>query len=205
MIYKKGSRGEMVKLIQQALNLYADGIFGRLTEERVKEFQRDNGLKPDGIVGPATMLKIPFLSTKLKKSTRRIDEIIVHCTATPEGKNYTVEDIRACHIKQGWSDIGYHYLIDLNGHCFPGRDVNIIGAHCEGHNSHSIGVAYVGGVEKDNVKKKKDTRTLKQKAALLKLLTELKTLYPKAKIVGHCDYAAKDCPSFDAKSEYVNI
>ena len=203
-LYKRGSRGEVVKQIQKALNLYPDGIYGVNTEEAVKLFQSKNGLKPDGIVGPATLAKL--IPQRFKKSKRTITDIIVHCSATPEGKDYTVQDIRRWHKQQGWSDIGYHYVIYRNGHVEPGRDVNVAGAHCEGHNAKTIGICYIGGVSKDG-KTAKDTRTLAQKAALLSLLTDLKMMYPQARIVGHRDYDTKGkaCPSFDAKTEYKKI
>lgn len=201
-MYKRGSQGEAVMVIQQALHLYPDGIFGRLTEEAVKAFQTENGLKPDGIVGPATMSKLVPLM--VKRSKRVIKEIIVHCSATAEGRDFTVEDIRRWHKQQGWSDIGYHYVIGRHGEQWKGRDVDVSGAHCEGHNRNSIGVCYIGGLDETG-KKAKDTRTLQQKAVLLSLLTELKRLYPDAKIYGHRDFARKDCPSFDAKKEYLSI
>lgn len=208
MIYKKGSRGEIVKQIQKALHLYPDGIFGVLTEEAVKEFQKTNGLIVDGIVGPATIAYL--IPLRLKKSKRTIDEIIIHCSATPEGKDYTVEDIRRDHKKQGWSDIGYHYVIYRDGSIHEGRDVDLVGAHCSknGHNQHSIGICYIGGVEnKPNTPyallKAKDTRTDAQKGALICLLYDLKKLYPKAQIWGHRDFdSGKECPSFDARNEY---
>ena len=209
-LYKKGSRGEDVKQIQKALAgaglaVIADGIYGQNTEDAVREFQKQNGLKADGVVGPATLAKL--IPCRWKKSKRTIKEIIVHCTATPEGRNYTVEQCRADHKKQGWSDIGYHYLIYRDGSIHNGRDVDLIGAHCAtgGHNTYSIGVAYVGGVAKDG-KTSKDTRTLQQKAALLNLLTNLRRQYPQAKIYGHHDFEKKkDCPSFDAKTEYKDL
>lgn len=210
-LYKNGSKGEIVKQIQKALNLYPDGIYGKLTEEAVKAFQKENNLAADGIVGPATLAKLlPFC---IKKSKRTITEIIVHCSATPEGRDYTVEQIRADHKKLGWSDIGYHYVIYRDGTKCLGRDVNLVGAHCSagGHNQHSIGVCYIGGVEnKEGVpyylQKAKDTRTEEQKAALLSLLLELKKLYPNAKIYGHRDFEKKkDCPSFNAKKEYSKL
>jgi N-acetylmuramoyl-L-alanine amidase len=210
MTYKKGDKGEIVKHIQRALHLLPDGIFGKITEEAVRAFQYENGLKVDGIVGPATLAKLGIaVAAGMKKSKRTITEIIVHCTATPEGKDYTVEDIRKWHTAKpphgrGWSDIGYHYVIDRKGHILPGRDVDIIGAHCEGHNAHSIGVVYIGGVSALNGKPK-DTRTLAQKASLIRCLTELKSLYPQAKIYGHCNFSSKECPCFDAKTEYANI
>jgi N-acetylmuramoyl-L-alanine amidase len=204
-LYKVGSRGEVVRQIQKALNLYPDGIFGALTEERVKQFQTDNGLKVDGIVGPATLAKLlPKVTAntlRLKKSRRTINEIIIHCTATPEGRDYPVAEIRRWHLARGFSDIGYHYIIHLDGKIEEGRDVNISGAHCTGHNTNSIGVSYIGGVKSDGVTPK-DTRTIEQKASLASLLMELRKLYPRAKIHGHRDFANKACPSFDATSEY---
>ena len=204
-LYKVGSRGEVVRQIQKALNLYPDGYFGPLTEERVKQYQQANGLKVDGIVGPATLAKLlPKVTANtlhLKKSRRTINEIIIHCTATPEGHDYTVADIRRWHKQRGFSDIGYHYIIHLDGKIEEGRDVNISGAHCTGHNANSIGVSYVGGVKSDGVTPK-DTRTIEQKASLASLLMELRKLYPMAKIHGHRDFANKACPSFDATSEY---
>ena len=210
-IYKIGSRGEMVRQIQKALHLMADGIYGQNTKAAVEAFQREKGLKVDGIVGPATLaLLIP---QRLKKSKRKIREIIIHCTDTPEGRDYTVEQIRADHKRQGWSDIGYHYVIYRNGHIENGRDVDLIGAHCQkgGHNTYSIGIVYVGGCEnKSGVpyekQVRKDTRTLAQKASLLSLLMDLRKLYPDAKIYGHHDFdPGKQCPCFDAKTEYRRI
>jgi N-acetylmuramoyl-L-alanine amidase len=207
MMLKKGSRGELVKQLQRALNLIPDGVFGALTEEAVKAFQKSKGLKQDGIVGDKTWAMLPKpdygVGGILKQSKRNIKEIIVHCTATPEGRAETVESIRNMHKSQGWSDIGYHYLVYLDGSIHVGRDVNIVGSHCVGHNTYSIGVCYVGGVDKKL--QPKDTRTQAQKKALLDVLKKLKTMYPKAKIVGHRDYSSKACPSFDATKEYKNL
>lgn len=205
-LYKIGSRGAMVKQIQKVVGCYPDGIFGRLTEESVKAWQEANGLYPDGIVGAKTLAKMFTGIVGLKKSKRRIDLILVHCTATAEGKDFTVDDIRRWHKERGWSDIGYHYVVYRDGSVHEGRNVDISGAHCEGWNAHSIGVVYVGGCEKDG-KTTKDTRTDRQKVALLSLLMDLRKLYPYAKIAGHRDYdkRGKTCPSFDAKTEYRNV
>lgn len=202
MTYKTGSRGAMVKQIQKALNLYPDGIFGPITEEAVKKFQQSHGLTADGIVSPATLaLLIP---RRLKRSKRRITEIIVHCTATPEGRECSVKEIRQWHLARGFSDIGYHYVIHLDGSLENGRDVDLSGAHCTGHNTNSIGVCYVGGCGKDG-KTPKDTRTEEQKVALLSLLYDLRKMYPGAKIYGHRDFANKACPSFDARKEFQKL
>jgi len=207
-LYKQGSRGEVVKQIQRALNLYPDGIWGPLTTEAVKQFQREHGLKDDGIAGPATLAKLlpgmAKVALGLKRSKRRITEIIVHCTATPEYRDYTVADIRQWHKQQGWSDIGYHYVVYRDGTVHEGRDVDISGAHCTGHNANSIGVVYVGGVATDG-KTPKDTRTDLQKTALLSLLLDLRRMYPGAEIHGHRDFANKACPSFDATKEYREV
>ena len=119
-ILKKGSRGDGVKLLQRTLHLYEDGIFGPLTEEAVKEFQKSHGLVADGIVGAKTWAMLADL-IGLKKSKRSINEIIVHCTASVEGKHFSVEDIRRWHKQRGWSDIGYHYVVYLDGSVHEGQ------------------------------------------------------------------------------------
>ena len=199
MILKLGSRGNEVKVLQEKLNLKADGIFGPLTEEAVKDFQRSNGLEVDGIVGVDTLSKL-----NLSVNKRTIKELIVHCSATPEGKDYSVDTIRQWHLQRGFSDIGYHYVIYRDGSIHIGRDESIIGAHCTGHNTNSIGVCYIGGCASDG-KTPKDTRTLQQKESLLSLLKTLKVKYPNAKIYPHYKFAAKACPSFNAEEEYKNI
>ena len=201
-ILKKGSRGDEVKALQRALYLLPDGIFGTITEEAVMAHQKKYGLNPDGIVGPLTWDTISRTEITLK-TYRKITEIIVHCTATKEGKNITVEDVRRLHKKKGWSDIGYHFLIYLDGAVHAGRSIDVVGAHTKGHNAYSIGVCYVGGL--DTSGKAKDTRTAAQKKSLLALLTELKTRYPNATIHGHNEFANKACPCFNANEEYKNI
>lgn len=214
-LYKIGSCGVVVKQIQKALHLYPDGIYGRMTAAAVVEFQRANGLKADGIVGPATLAKL--IPVRLKKSKRTITDIVIHCTATRAWQDFGADDIRRMHKAKGWSDIGYHYVVRLDGTIEEGRDIDIIGAHVSGHNKYSIGVVYVGGL--DNQGKPKDTRTENQKNALLNLLVDLRKIYPAANISGHRDFSPdknhdgvispdeyiKECPCFDAKSEYHNI
>lgn len=231
----RGSRGEDVKLLQKWLNLYQDGIFGPATESGVKEWQREHGLTVDGIVGPKTWESIYLSSQPIntgievindkvyKRSKRRIDGIVIHCTATPVGAKVTRESIRQTHLARGFSDIGYHYLIMPNGKIVIGRDVDISGAHVYNHNSHTIGIAYVGGVKAgckgDKPSDCIDTRTPQQKEALLSLLKGLRRLYPKATIKGHRDYSPdlngdgiieprewiKLCPCFDAQTEYKDL
>ena len=154
---------------------------------------------------------------------RRITEIIVHCSATPEGCDYGARDIDLWHRQRGFLKIGYHYVVKLDGTIQEGRKLNDVGAHCSGHNANSIGVCYVGGLRSlKGLKGSKgsnssnssnssndlvpaDTRTDAQKFALLKLLQSLKVLYPKARIYGHRDFANKACPCFDATAEYSEL
>lgn len=135
---------------------------------------------------------------------RKINKIIVHCADTPEGRDVRAAEIKRWHTKErGWNDIGYHYVIDLDGTIEPGRPIEVAGAHCTGHNADSIGICYVGGC--DAKMQPRDTRTEEQKAALLLLLKYLVAKYPGAKIYGHKDFAQKACPSFDAKTEYADL
>ncbi len=215
-ILKRGCTGSSVKLLQEKLHLIKDGIFGALTEEAVKNFQTEQSLAPDGIVGLKTWEALNKISDNtnkaettlngvtIKKSKRVITLLACHCSATPEGKDYTTADIKKWHLAQGWSDIGYHYVIYRDGTIHLGRDVDKIGSHIAGHNSNSIGICYIGGLDSTG-KKSKDTRTPEQKKSFILLLTELKKLYPTAIIRGHRDYAKKDCPCFDAAKEYSNI
>ena len=141
---------------------------------------------------------------------RRIDKIILHCSATPAGKHFDVNEIRKWHVEgRGWKDIGYHYIVYIDGQAVVGRPVETPGAHTQGHNKNSIGVCYVGGVS--NIKDKKgkfpaeDTRTPEQKEALWKLLMELMACYDGATLHGHNEFAAKACPSFDVQKEYKDV
>lgn len=131
---------------------------------------------------------------------RYINEIILHCSSTKEGLCFNINDIRRWHKSQGWKDVGYHYVIDIDGTVECGRALEEIGSHCKGHNAHSIGICYIGGLDKDG--KPKDTRTTQQKAALWNLLNKLANMFPDALIKGHNEYAKKACPSFDVAKEF---
>jgi len=135
---------------------------------------------------------------------RTIKEIIIHCSATPEGKDFTVQDIKRWHLNRGFRDIGYHYVIYRDGSVHTGRPVPKAGAHCLKHNAHSIGICYIGGLAM-NGKTPKDTRTEAQKVAIVQLLKDLHKRYPKATVHGHRDFAAKACPCFDVHAEYKHL
>ena len=135
---------------------------------------------------------------------RTIDSIVIHCAATPEGKHFTVDDIRRWHRAQGWVDVGYHYVITLDGEVQPGRPVDQVGAHCpqKRMNHVSIGICYIGGCAEDG-KTPKDTRTPAQKIDLKSLVKKLRSKYgiPVERVFGHRDFAPKACPSFDVHAE----
>ncbi len=128
---------------------------------------------------------------------RKITEIIVHCTATPEGRAVSVADVDSWHRERGFFGIGYHYLVLLDGTVCEGRPLWRVGAHCSGHNTHSVGICYVGGL--DRHMQPKDTRTPQQRVALRQLVDRLRRQFPDAEVYGHCDFAAKACPCFDVR------
>ena len=135
---------------------------------------------------------------------RKIEKIIIHCSATVEGVNVSTSTIKRWHVQgRGWSDIGYHYIIPLDGEIEYGRELARSGAHCKGENENSIGICYIGGLS--DKKRAKDTRTEAQKEALVNILKTLTHIYPKATIHSHFEYANKACPCFNAGEEYAEL
>lgn len=133
---------------------------------------------------------------------RRIDKIIIHCSATCEGRAFAAADIDRWHRQQGMDMIGYHYVVLLDGTIQSGRPIERVGAHTAGHNAHSIGICYIGGLDADG--KAKDTRTLQQRDVLWALVQALRKQYPHATVHGHREFANKDCPCFDVSREFGN-
>lgn len=155
-----------------------------------------NGMNPGGVEFEELVNDQPC--------ERRITELIVHCSATPAGRDVTASDIRRWHKEErGFADIGYHFVVRLDGRVECGRPLAVVGAHCRGHNSRSVGVCYVGGIGSDGCPA--DTRTRVQREALSGLLTALRRRFPGASIHGHRDFAPKACPSFDATAEYRTL
>jgi len=136
---------------------------------------------------------------------RYIDQIVIHCSATREGQHFEVKDIRAWHKARGWRDIGYHYVILLDGTVQLGRPLDQTGAHVSGHNSKSIGICYIGGL--DAWGKPKDTRTVEQEEAMKRLVEDLLITYPGSEVLGHRDFpgVAKECPCFDVKEWWASV
>ena len=136
---------------------------------------------------------------------RKIDLIVIHCSATRCNQDFPVEALEACHRARGFGGIGYHYYITRDGQLHFTRSEASRGAHAKGYNDHSIGICYEGGL--DGQGKPADTRTPAQKHTLLALLHSLRADYPEAEILGHRDlpHVKKACPCFDAKSEYKGV
>ena len=130
---------------------------------------------------------------------RKINLIVIHCSATRCDKPFPYDALEACHRARGFNGCGYHYYVTRDGHLHVGRSEDKPGAHAEGYNAHSLGICYEGGLdEKGN---SDDTRTPAQKATLIALLRSLKVDYPNAEILGHCELEGvhKDCPSFSCQ------
>ena len=148
---------------------------------------------------------------------RTITLIILHCSATRSTQRYTLEQCRADHRRRGWKDIGYHYYSTRDGTVHNGRPLHETGAHCRGHNSHSIGICYEGGLNDKGLAA--DTRTTAQRHSMRQLLEELHRRFPDALILGHRDLSPdtdrdgritpedwlKQCPAFDAFLDYADL
>lgn len=141
---------------------------------------------------------------------RNINLIVIHCTASPNGKPLSVAAIRTEHIKRGFSDIGYHYVIDVDGSVHVGRKEDVVGAHAKGFNSRSIGVSMVGGLGGTD-KQNPGVFSPEQWQSLHTLVQDLLNRFPGSDVVGHRDLSPdldgdgeiepnewiKLCPTFD--------
>ena len=135
---------------------------------------------------------------------RQINLIVIHCSATRSDRSFPVTALIRCHAER-FGFTGYHYYITRDGQTFQTRHEQLVGAHAVGYNQHSLGVCYEGGLDEHG--RPADTRTPKQKQALLRLLRRLKVEHPDATILGHHNLpnVHKDCPCFDAKKEYQGL
>lgn len=218
-LYKTIKRGcnrcEEVYLLQKMLGLEQDGIFGVKTEAAVIEYQKERGLAADGVVGPKTWERL--LKGDCVQTARDITHIFVHCTASAQ--NMTPQALLDFFYKtKKWSRPGYHYVISPDGAITNIWPESKYSNGVKNMNSHSINVAWIGGVTKEHPEGI-DNRTQMQKISLKHLMRELRKKYPKAKIMGHRDTSPdlnhngiidpweriKACPCFDAMVEYKDI
>lgn len=154
----------------------------------------------------------------------KIDAIIIHCSATKAGQDLRARDIDRMHRARGFAQIGYNFVIDLDGLVEAGRPLSIDGAHCNTkgdsgmtYNKHSIGICYIGGLDRNG--NPADTRTEAQKKALGELVAKLCKEYPIIEVLGHRDTSPdlndngivepgewiKMCPCFDVRSEFQSF
>ena len=130
---------------------------------------------------------------------RKINLIVIHCSATRVTQDFTVGELEACHLARGFRDIGYHYYITKDGVIYPCRPESEPGAHARHYNAHSIGICYEGGLDANGCIA--DTRTAAQKDAMFWLIINLHHRFPDIKVIlGHRDLPGvqKACPCFDA-------
>ena len=144
---------------------------------------------------------------------RRINLIVIHCSATRADRHYTEAQLTADHLRRGFSEAGYHYYIRLNGDIKSLRSIEKPGAHARGYNANSIAICYEGGLDCHGIPK--DTRTEWQRHSLRVLVRALKMDYPEVRVVGHRDLSpdvnengevepmewTKACPCFEVKGE----
>lgn len=144
---------------------------------------------------------------------KELKYLVIHCTATREGREVSAAEIRRWHTSpvsaggRGWKQVGYTDLVHLNGSVerlvANNEDAWVddweITNGAKGYNSVSRHVVYAGGVAADG-KTAKDTRTTAQKVALEKYVKDFHAAHPKVKIIGHNQVAAKACPSFDVQA-----
>jgi N-acetylmuramoyl-L-alanine amidase len=205
---------------QRRYSLTVDGIVGRNTKAAIRWLQRKQPVKFRPEPDKTAMLRDELVSSvnensvlrmahshvaipKFPGTIRSVNKIIYHCTATPEGRNYSVRDVDMWHRQRGFTMIGYHFLIDLNGKVMLGRPIGMVGSHCQGENERSIGIAYVGGMTKD-MKEPKDTRNRLQMNSSYMLIKELdKRFNLIGGLRGHNEFAQKACPSFNMKIDYL--
>ena len=148
---------------------------------------------------------------------RELKYLVIHCTATKEGRDVSADEIRRWHTSpvskggRGWKQVGYTDLIHLNGSVerlvANNEDAWVddweITNGANGYNSVSRHVVYAGGTI--DGKTPKDTRTPAPKAALEKYVKDFHAAHPNVKIIGHNQVAAKACPSFDVAAWLQSI
>lgn len=142
---------------------------------------------------------------------REIDSIIIHCSATRAGMDFSIADIDRWHRARGMNGVGYHYVIGLDGSVEKGRREEQVGAHCLKWNERSVGICYIGGLDAEG--RPADTRTDEQREAMRRLIGELRQRYRIVAVMGHRDASPdlngdgviepdefiKWCPCFDVR------
>lgn len=135
---------------------------------------------------------------------RDIKRIILHCSATKPSQDIDAATIRGWHLARGWDDIGYHYVIRLDGVIESGRPLSVMGAHVKGHNRDTVGICYVGGLDADG--EPYDTMNGRQADSFRRLVYALcVTLNTRLSVHGHNEFSAKACPSFAVSEKFSEL
>ena len=130
--------------------------------------------------------------------------IVIHCAATRPSQDIDIATIRKWHVEERkWTDVGYHYVLPRNGNIQPGRKLDAVGAHVEGHNATSVGICLVGGLDEHGAPSAAYTEA--QWRSLKALVHALTIQYPEAQVCGHRDFpgVTKACPSFDVRTWFA--
>ena len=175
-----------------------DGFWGGKTASAVARWRSMNAS------APAALPQVGGTSAVIRqgKNQHPVDEIVVHCAATPpewmagQPLRNQVAEIRRWHLAQGWRDIGYHWIIGRDGTVLPGRAESELGAHVIDRNNGTIGICLIGGHDAAATDRFEQHFTANQGAALRKLIAEISARTRIKRISGHNEYAAKGCPGF---------
>lgn len=195
---------EKTKLIQSKVGASPDGVYGNQTADKILAHLGLSGVPIDALA-------------LVRGNGKNIKRIFIHCTATREGQDVDAATIKRWHLNRGWKDIGYHFVIRLDGTIEKGRDEGVPGSHVAGFNTGSIGVVYVGGLDAQG--KAKDTRTDAQERAMASLVRKLVEAYPGSDVLGHRDASPdldgdgviekhewlKECPCFDVRKWWKEV
>lgn len=145
---------------------------------------------------------------------RKIDLIVIHCSATREDRSLTPDDLETMHRRRGFNGTGYHYYIRKDGTVHLIRPIDRIGAHARGFNAQSVGICYEGGLDCRGCPA--DTRTRAQWSSLWQLVNLLLEKFSGCRVCGHRDLSPdrngngeiepeewiKACPCFEVKDEF---
>ena len=141
---------------------------------------------------------------------RTLARIILHCTATKADQDITIDDVRKWHTDpkdkggRAWSDVGYHYLITLDGTIQAGRPLHKQGAHTRGENADSIGIAYAGGLDSEGAAC--NTMNADQRRAFKALARALRVIICNPLTIHwHCEYSDKSCPNFNVADYFSRL
>ena len=140
---------------------------------------------------------LPFLQFDTPALLDTISYIVIHCSATKPNQKIGVEELRDNHLCRSFDDIGYHWVINIDGTIEKGRSEKYQGAHCQGYNDKSIGICYIGGLDDNGIPS--NTMTAQQEESLIALCSKIKNTHPNIHIIGHNQISDKICPCFDVK------